>query len=65
MSPLNNAPPPRRARQVILKSDAEVVRGASAEALALPAGEFLDSVSWEGLAPDPDSLPAAAFLGWL
>jgi hypothetical protein len=58
-------PPPRRVRPVIVKSDAEVVRGASAEALAQPAGELLGSVPWEGPAPDPDAVPAAAFLRWL
>jgi hypothetical protein len=43
----------------------EVVRGASSEELARPAGEVLASVVWEGAAPDPEVLDAATFLAWL
>ena len=57
--------PPRRKREVITKSDDELIRGASAETLAQPAGEVLESLPWEGPAPDADALPAAMFLGWL
>lgn len=68
MSTLTSPPPPtsrRLYRYVITKSPAEVVRGASAETLARPAGEILANVPWEGLAPDPHAVPAAVFLGWL
>lgn len=34
-------------------------------ALERPAGEFLDAVPWDGVAPDPDELDAATFLGLL
>ena len=57
--------PPRRSRPSVVKSVAEVVRGASAEALARPAGEVLANVAWDGAAPDAASVPAALFLGWL
>jgi hypothetical protein len=66
MSALPDLPTsPRRVREVITKSEAEIVRGASAEALAQPAGELLESLPWEGPAPDADSVAAAVFLGWL
>lgn len=57
--------PPRRKREVITKSEDEFIRGASAEMLAQPAGAVLESLPWEGSAPDPEALPASAFLGWL
>jgi len=66
MSAPPDAPaPPRRVREVITKSEDEYIRGASAETLARPAGEILESLPWEGPAPDADALPAAAFLSWL
>jgi len=34
-------------------------------ALERPAGEFLNAVPWDGVAPDPDELDAATFLGLL
>lgn len=57
--------PRRRSREVIAKADEEIVRGAPAEALDRPAGELLESIHWAGPDPDPDSLSAQAFLGWL
>jgi hypothetical protein len=59
------APPRRRAREVTARADDEIVRGAPAETLDQPAGHFLESVRWAGPDPDPDSLSAQAFLGWL
>ena len=41
------------------------VRGATPEALARPAAEFLKGVPWDGPAPNPDTLDAATFLAWL
>lgn len=61
-----DAPPPRRrSRHAPTPLSADVVRGAPAEALDRPAGDFLDAVPWEGPAPDPDALDAATFLAWL
>jgi hypothetical protein len=57
--------PPHRVRPVIDRSAEQVARGASAEALGLPAGTMLDRIPWDGLDPDPDYLAAQAFLGWL
>lgn len=42
-----------------------VTRGASAEALSRPAGEFLAAIPWEGPSPNPDTLDAPTFLAWL
>lgn len=64
MSALPGAPR-RRPRPTAVKSDDEIVRGAPAETLDRPAGELLESLRWEGLEPDPDSLAAEVFLGWL
>jgi hypothetical protein len=55
---------PRRRPRTPVDLD-EVVRGASAAALAQPAGDFLDAMSWAGPSPDPDVLDAATFLAWL
>lgn len=57
--------PPRRVRPVINRSADSVAYGASTEALGQPAGPTLESVSWDGPDPDPDSLAAQNFLDWL
>jgi hypothetical protein len=43
----------------------EVIRGASADVLARPAGRYLASLRWDGLPGDPDTLSASAFLSRL
>ena len=58
-------PPRRRSRRAPTPVPADVARGAPAEALERPAGDFLDAVPWEGQAPDPDVLDAESFLAWL
>ncbi|XYH99481.1 hypothetical protein ACMHYB_06880 [Sorangium sp. So ce1128] len=58
-------PPRRRSRRAPAPAPAEIARGAPAEALERPAGDFLDAVPWEGPASDPDTLDAATFLAWL
>lgn len=40
------------------------IRGLSHEELDRPAGTFLGAIRWDGR-PDPDALPAAAFLARL
>jgi hypothetical protein len=56
-------PPPRsRARPPLERS---VTHGADPAALDRPAAEFLQEIPWRGCAPDPDELPAPAFLRWL
>jgi hypothetical protein len=60
-----SAQPRRRAREVVVRTDDEILRGAPPETLDQPAGQLLESVRWAGPDPDPDSLSAQAFLGWL
>ncbi len=43
----------------------EVIRGATTEILARPAGRYLASLRWDGLPGDPDTLSAGAFLSRL
>jgi len=43
----------------------EVVRGASAETLDRPAGAYLASLRWGGIARNPDTLSAGDFLARL
>lgn len=55
---------PREVRERVRPAD-EIVRGAPAEVLDQPAGKVLESIRWAGPDPDPDTLSAQAFLGWL
>lgn len=61
----SGASPPRRARPVIARADEAIVRGAPAADLDRPASEVFESIRWDGPDPDPDSLSAQLFLGWL
>lgn len=42
-----------------------VVRGASADTLDRPAGAYLASLRWDGVARNPDTLSAGDFLARL
>lgn len=53
----------RRPREAI--SVDEVVRGATPDVLARPAGDVLEAMPWAGASPDPDVLDAVTFLAWL
>lgn len=55
----------REAPLVPLPPAREVIRGASPNILARPAGLYLGSLRWDGLPGDPDTLPAGAFLSRL
>jgi hypothetical protein len=55
----------RRSREVKVRPADEIIRGAPAEVLDQPAGKVLESIAWAGPDPDPDSLSAQTFLGWL
>lgn len=43
----------------------EIVRGANAETLDRPAGAYLASLRWDGIARNPDTLSAGDFLARL
>lgn len=67
MSELPRASKPNlpRSRPIIVRRPEELIRGSASEAFEQPAGALLAGIPWEGLDPDPDGLPAQAFLGWL